>query len=908
MLLATKFLKPALAPRSVIRPRLLERLAGGHAARIATVTAPAGYGKTTLINQWCAATDTERKVAWLAVDSYDNDPRRFWQYFIGALGQEILAAQELNQRLAELDERNLDAIITAIINAIAGLPGSYALVLDDYHAVENPVVHRQVGYLVDYLPPHFMLVITSRTEPPLPLARWRVRGWLREVNASDLAFCEEECAQFFGDYMAMSLSAESIHQLWRQTEGWAAAMQLAALSGPQGSATSQQDIIRYGGHQKHVSDYVLTEILDQQPEDVREFLLTTACCHRLSPTLCNVLLGRDDSASRLEALVKANLFIIPLDTNGYWYRYHDLFREALCVRACSTDPAHHAQLLRKASQWFLEHDHFLEAISHLIELKDWDWLAQVLEQHGNNLIHEGYHLNVVNWLDALPQGYADDRPRLLMIRVWALFFANKLDLIEPLLERLEALVGKQAPSAFQGDPQDAGPPNDHALDLHSEVALVYSYLARMRSDLDSATDLTRDVLRDIDHTDIPLKSVTYYGIGLDSFARGDLVSARQALSSAIDHGKREKRHSTVLSSGGLMAWILFYQGEMELALETCSTVRAWVDSFHTDASQPQMISCWQNSSLTQIYRERNDLELARTYLNPLLEHVAHGTEPGQHIVIQYVRAHLDFSQKKYESAITALEDAENVLARKGDAILFEPPCLEALRVRCLLGLGELDKARAWADKVTPERYRNPINREQVSITIARVRVATGEPERAIAVLNLLRLETEKGEHIKHLIELLAVYATALAALGRAEDATTILERGLELAARDGFTRLLYEEGPALAIIYRSVEPTGLNPGWVRQLDELLLEPSSPQISVKQPPTAPAGTDLLEPLSQRELEVLALIHEGLSNKVIAQKLDVAPTTVKAHIRNLYGKLGTSSRTEALAKARGLGLLQ
>lgn len=899
MLLATKFLKPALAPRAIDRPRLIERLASGHGARIVTVIAPAGYGKTTLINQWCASSGNDSTVAWFAIDEYDNDPRRFWRYFIGALGREILDPADLDRRLTELEDHNLDAIITAVINAIAGLPGKFALVLDDYHMIDNPAIHRQIAYLVDYLPPHFLLLMTSRTEPPLPLARWRVRAWLREVHASDLAFSEGECAQFFSDYMSLSLSAESVHQLWQKTEGWAAAMQLAALSGSQGAATTEQEIIRYGGHQKHVSDYVLTEILEQQPPAVREFLLTTACCHRLSPDLCDTLLGRNDSAARLEALVKANLFIIPLDANGYWYRYHDLFREALCGRSRRDDPEAHSRRLQQAVQWFLEHDHFHEAISHLIELKDWNWLAQVLEQHGNNLIHEGYHLNVVEWLDALPRGYSDERPRLLMIRVWGLFFANKLDLIEPLLERLEGLLqsqGKQKPGDGEAD-----------LDLHSEVALVNAYLARMRSDLDSASDLTRDVLRDIDHTNIPLKSVTYYGIGLDSFARGDLESARQALASAIDHGKREKRHSTVLSSGGLMAWILFHQGEMELALETCSGVRRWVDSFHTDASQPQLISCWQNSSLTQIYRERNDLELARTYLNPLLEHVTQGTEPGQHIVIQYVRAHLDFSQHDFDSALIALDDAEDVLIRKGDAILFEPPSLEALKTRCLLSLGELDRARVWANEVNPERYRNPLNREQVILTIARVRVASGEPERALEVLEPLQQAPETDAHVKHMIELLAVRATALAAMGQSDEAAATLERGLKLAARDGFVRLFHEEGPALAEIYRSVDRSDLKPALVQQLDELLMASSVKHISAKRPAVAMETPDLLEPLSQRELEVLALIHEGLSNKVIAQKLDVAPTTVKAHIRNLYGKLGTSSRTEALARARGLGLL-
>ncbi len=904
MLLATKFLRPAPDPRAISRERLLQVLSPRPAKRLNLVVAPAGFGKTTLVNQWCeqeAQRKDSRAIAWLSLDEHDDEPRRFWQYLVGALGHGGLQGlEECRNLLNNVTVQELEGAITALINALVADGSGYALVLDDYHLIRDPRIQRQLSFLIDYLPPNVLVFITSRVEPELPLARWRVRQWLDEIHPQLLAFSENECQRFFRDTMALPLSAEEAHRIWQTTEGWVAAMQLAALSGRQGGRGADPDRPPIEVSNRQINDYVLTEILDKQSPGVRAFLLDTAVVPRLCASLCNAIRGRDDSQAMLETLTRHNLFLIPLDTRQDWFRYHDLFRDALQQRARQSDPQHLEMLQARAIDWLLAHDHIQEAIVQIVQHQDWGWLARVLEQHGNNLIHGGFHLPVLEWLETLPAGEIDDNPRLQMLRIWALFFANRVSQIEAQLSHLENLLDRRV--------ADSHPDADGALALHSEISLMRSYLARSRSDYDSAQDLTNQVLRDINHTSIPLKSVTYYGLGLDYYGRGELGPAESALQSAVSHGQREHKPSTVLSSGGLLAWIQFNRGDIELALRTCTDVRDWIDQHYNDPTQPRLISCWQNATLVEIHRERNQPELAESYLTPLLTHVAKGTEPGQHVIIQYVRAHLAFSQGDYAAALTALEDAEAVAQKRRDHIVFEPPSCAALRARCYLAMNEQERARQWLDSADAGAFRNPLNREQTIISAARVHLACNEPDTAIALLEPMRISTERDQHYRHLIEVQVLYAEAMDRRGAAPEAASQLLSALKRAARAGFLRMFAEESPRVRRMLGELGQVDLPEQWRGQLRTMLAGLASQPGPAAEPPTpAPSASALVEPLSQREQEVLTLINEGLSNKDIAARMNVAATTVKAHIRNLYGKLDVSRRTEALARARQLKLL-
>ncbi|MCH8499067.1 MAG: LuxR C-terminal-related transcriptional regulator [Marinobacter sp.] len=890
MLLATKFLRPAHEPKAVQRDRLQALLARRPGKRLNLVVAPAGYGKTTLVNQWCET--LSHPLAWLSLDENDNEPRRFWQYLAGALQHAGITTDEaVAQQLNQLPQHGLEPAITLLINSLASRGKQpVTLVLDDFHAIADSTIHRQLAYFIDYLPPQIMLTLTSRIEPDLPLAKWRVRNQVDELHPRLLQFSEQECLSFLRDFMSLEVSEAEANALCRRTEGWVAAMQLAALA--RKGETQTNDNTPLGIDSRQISDFVLAEILQQQPEALRSFLLDTACCVRLNASLCNAVRQAKDSQTQLASLTQRNLFLIPLDTHHEWFRYHDLFRDALYQRLQHSDPERLDLLQRRATQWLLDHGHIHEAIAQIIQRQDWATLGEVLAHHGNNLIHGGFHLPVLEWLERLPPALESNSPRLQMLRIWALFFANRLEPIEPRLSQLEDILDTRV--------ADSHPDAEGALALHSEVSLIRSYLARSRSDLDSAQNLTQQVLKDLDHTRIPLKSVTYYGLGLDYFGRGDLPQAANALQSAVEYGKLERQASTVMSSGGLLAWIQFNRGSVSLALDTCREVRRWVDEHYDDPKQPRLISCWQNSTLVEIYRERNEPDLAAGYLAPLLDHLQAGTEPGQHVIIQYVRARLAYTRGQYAEAMTALDDAIHISRERGEHIMFEPPNCEALRARCLLALGRQREAEAWLTERDQHHWRNPLNREQAIISAARVSLASGQPQQAIALLNPLRLATEQGQHVRHLIELLCVYAQALAAEGKQRDAEHIAEQALVRAAESGFMRLFAEEPPAMHDLIRALHAPHLPDAWFNTLKAMLGNPKATTPS-------PASEPLPEPLSQREIEVLDLIHAGLANKDIADRMQVAPTTVKAHIRNLYGKIGARSRTEALARARQLGLL-
>jgi ATP/maltotriose-dependent transcriptional regulator MalT len=900
MLLTTKFLRPSADSRSVVRQRLSSLLNATESKRLNMVVAPAGFGKTTLVCQWCA--QSTRPTAWLSLDEHDDEPRRFWQYVIGAFeGNGLTGLEECRQALAHGSQQELEGPITALINALTADQSPWSLVLDDYHFIQDTRIQRQMSYFLDYLPPGILVTLVSRTEPALPLARWRVRRWVEDIHPGLLAFSEEECRHFFHHTMGIALDESDVRRICDRTEGWVAAMQLSALSGgglesrPGESSTAgaQIDI-----DERRISDYVLSEVLEQQPEPVRDFLLDTAFCPRLCASLCDSVRGASNSQALLEQLLRENLFLIPLDTRNEWFRYHDLFREALLQRSRQLAPDEAEQKWQRAVDWLLEHGHVQEGIGQIVQHRDWPWLATVLAEHGNNLIHAGFHLQVLDWLDSLPAATLAESPQLLMLRVWALFFANRVELLDPLLTELEDKLDQQV--------ADSHPDAEGALGLQSEISLIRSYLARSKSDDKSASALTRQVLRDIDHTRIPLKSVTYYGLGLDYYGKGDLADAEEALKSSVRYGEVERKPSTVLSSGGLLAWIQYTRGDIDTALETCTTVRQWVDQHHSDPRQPMLISCWQNSALIEIYRERDQLQLAASYLAPLLDHVKSGTEPGQHVIIQFVRGHLAFSEGRYQDAIEVLEDAASVARRKRDQILFEPPACSALLARCYLATGHLDQAAEWMQQVNSETFTNPLNREQNQISVARVQVAMGRPQEATATLVPLRLSAEKHQHYRHLAEIQLVYSEALAAEGKAKDAEQMLTLALQRASEAGFVRLLAEESRTVQALCLNL-PALQAPGrWNRKVLAMLRElAESAPATDKKPGTENA--QLLEPLSQREIEVLELINQGLANKDIASTMKVAPTTVKAHIRNLYGKLAVGSRTEALAKARTLGLL-
>ncbi len=905
MLLQTKFLAPAYNTKSVDRSRLIQRLEPRHARKLVLIAAPAGYGKTTLVLQWLHSNDKD--FCWLSLDEKDNDTTRFWQYVVGAISTVIAGfGQEANELLAS--DAPIEAAVTAMINelnqwSIDG--GNLAIVLDDFHVIYENEILRSFAYLVDFLPPNVEIFLTSRFEPALPISRWSVKNWVDRLYSSDLVFSFDESKTFFNTYMGLALSDRQIEQIYQRTEGWIAAMQLTALSASSAPKNEQRFLPadQLMSDERHFSHYVVSEIIEHQPENVRDFLLDTACLLRLSANLCDAIRDATDSQEILDHLIAANLFLIPLDKHNEWFRYHEMFRDSLLGQLRQTRPEEFKSLQTRAVSWLIEHNQPHEAIEQVVQLEDWDLLASLLEKNGNNLIHEGHHLPMLQWLNYLPENTIESSPRLIMLKIWALFFSNKMEVIPPLLDELENLIDTQRIQNIQTS-------TDELIDLHSEISLIRSYLARTQSDLSSATELTKQVLEELDNTNMPLKSVTYYGIGLDSFTVGDLESAESALLSAIEHGKREKKYTTVLSSSGLLGWIYFYQGKLELALETGIQNQQWNVSY-LDPSQPRVISCWQNTVLAMIYIELAQFTIAESYINPLLKHLETGTEPGLHILIQYTRATFMFAQQNYVDAIEYLDDALSVYKHKKESIVFEPPSLSALKARCLLGMNKVDKAQRVLEELDSETINAiPLNYEDINLTKARVFIAQKNDKLVIEMADRLIEQSADKHHTYHLIQALTLKAMVLHRAGKTDRAQQAINRSLGLASQDGFISVYTNEGKDVAAVLGLCNDPTIPDAYLQKLSTELglhadLAPSQAEL-----PGAAAlesNAQLLEPLSQRELEVLRLIDLGLANKEIAQKLSLAPATVKAHIRNLYGKISAKSRTEALSKARQLGII-
>ena len=904
MLLKTKFLAPAYNPSCVFRPRLLERLSARTARKLVLVSAPAGFGKTTLILQWLQKQN--RQVCWFSIDEYDNNATRFWQYLIGSIETVI---DDFGEEAAHLlkTQSNIEGTVTSLVNELSAwsMKGNeLSIVLDDFHNIEDNDTLRSFSYFIDFLPPNIEIVLTTRFEPNLPISRWSVKNWVDGIYASDLMFSFEESKAFFADTMGLALTDSQIQSIFNRTEGWIAAMQLTALSASAKPSNEQAYINtkKLLADDRHFSDYIVSEILELQPELLRNFMLDSACLLRMNAELCDHMREASDSRDMLHALERKNLFVIPMDNQGDWYRYHEMFRDALLKRLRKTDAKRLSTLQTRAIDWLIDHKHSHEAIELAVQLEEWPLLAKLLEDNGNNLIHEGHHLPMLEWLAALPEAIKAKSPRLSMLRIWALFFSNKIEVIQPLLDELEALVDQQRIAEVETS-------TDELIDLHSEISLIRSYIARSQSDLRSAHSLTKQVLEELDNTNMPLKSVTYYGLGLDSFTVGDLDSAEFALKSAIVHGKREKKYTTVLSSSGLLGWIYFFQGKLDAALETGMQNQQWIDSLH-DPSQPRIISCWQNSILAMIYLERGEKTIAAAYINPLLKHISIGTEPGLHILIQYTQANVLFADGQYVEAIERLDDAINVYEHKKDALMYTPPSLRALKARCLMAIDNLEGANVVLSSIDAKTINElPLNFEDINLCKARLYLKQKNTPLALEIAERIAQQAREHSHIYHLIQALHIEALCYFKSKKMEQAAKAINEALPLAGKEGMTRIFTNEDADTTSVLALGRSADVSDAYLKKLSQE-LGVQQPNKSNQQLPGAAAlegNLRLLEPLSQRELEVLSLIDQGLANKEIAQKLSLAPATVKAHIRNIYGKIGAKSRTEALSKARNLALI-
>jgi LuxR family maltose regulon positive regulatory protein len=876
-LLNTKLYIPSVRPELVPRPRLTERLNEGMTRKLTLVSAPAGFGKTALLSEWihCRGGVTPPLQArWVSLDKDDSDPARFWTYFVAALqtvkadvGKAILAAFQSPQ------PPPMETVLTALINEIAAIPDPLVLVLDDYHLIEAQPIHSALAFLLDHLPPQMHLIIAGRADPPLPLARLRGRGQLTELREADLRFTSDEAAVFLNEVMGLGLSAGDVATLAARTEGWIAGLQMAALS-MQGREDIPGFIAAFTGSHRYILDYLIEEVFQQQPADVQDFLLKTSILDRFTAPLCDTVTEREDSHDMLPSLERANLFIVPLDESRQWYRYHRLFADLLRHRLDMVCGSKRVALLHaQASQWYETNGFPADAVHHALAAHDWERAATLVHDVSGSLMIRGEVTTLVGWLQALPDEVVHARPRLCLECSWPLILTGQLDAAESYLGQAEQAA--QDDAAFLGG-----------------IVAAQAYIARTRGDARRTIELSQRALTLLPQDDLSSRSIVALNLGLAHWHRGHLAEAEQALTEA-DHAALQSGNNHVrLMALGTLGPIQAAQGKLHQATVLCrQAIRL--------GEQSPAIALAHNELSALLY-EWNDLEAAA-------DHLRRGIELSQrsgNVELQTggyrMLACLKQAQGDASGALAALQEAHQ-LARDHDVTPFVHARNAACHAQIALAQDDVATAVHWAEQVTEDADAFPLY-PFLRLTPARLLLAQNQKAAAAEQLEALYDKAVRAGWQFGVVEVRALQALAAPTLTAA---LTFLAEALTLAQPEGYVRTFVDKGEPMATLLREAASQGIAPEYASKL--LAACGVSEYGGMEVPPPSLHTQPLIEPLSERELEVLQLLADGLTNQEIAQALCVSVNTVKTHLKNIYGKLGVHSRREAAAKARELNLL-
>ena len=888
-LLQDKLYVPPIRPVLVPRPRLIARLNEGlrPACKLTLVSAPAGFGKTTLLGEWIRQID--RPAAWLSLDERDDDPARFWAYLAAALGS--LPGFPYSSNLAEPSVPG-ERWLTSLLNQISQLPAPAVLVLDDYHLVTNDAVQEHVAFLVAHLPPALHLVIATRADPPLPVARLRARGQLIEIRQQDLCFAQAEAATFLREVMGLELSADEIAALSERTEGWIAGLQMAAVSMQQRDDLS--GFVRaFAGSHRFVMDYLMEEVLGRQPADLQAFLLYTSILERLSAPLCDAVCTRRPEAgsqSTLEYLEGANLFVTALDDRRTWYRYHRLFADLLQRELAERDPEQIPGLHQRASAWYEAHELLPESIEHALAAGDVERAATMIEQVVEPLLMRSEVTALRRWLGALPEASLDRHPELCAYHAWLLLLGGApLRSVESRIAAVREHVASPSSVAW------------------GQLQSVRALIGLFQGQLDQAAALIEEARATLTEED-----GFWYGMAQwmwevlqapEAGSAEEMAPLQGLIRSQID------RQNVLLAVVGLcnMGELRAKQGRLREAEALFRRALAQA----TDAAGERLpIAGEPLIWLGELSRERNDLAAADHYLCEGIELL------GRWGRIAAIEGHVSLARLRQAQGDQAgtrdvLDEAER-LAELFDATDMDDHVVALARARIAALQGDRQTVARWIQ----ERGLNALDPDDLQIdatialhvrkyelvTLGLARILWDRPREALPFLEPLLAEvTAKGRWGLG-IEILALQAAAHHMLGNTAQALACLEESLARAEAEGYTRLYVEIGEPMAQLLYEAAQRGIHAEYAGRLLAAFPKPVAPAAASKQ------AEGLIEPLSEREHDVLAAIAEGLSNQEIAARLYISERTVKWHASNIYGKLQVSNRTEAVARARALGILQ
>ncbi len=893
-ILATKLYVPPPRTEVVPRPCLIRHLNEGLRRKLTLISAPAGFGKSTLLSEWLAG--CEWPAAWLSLDKGDNDPTRFLAYLVAVL-QTIetgmgAGAQSLLQSPQPLPTESL---LTALLNEISTVQEDFVLVLDDYHVIEAGAVDEALAFLIDHRPPQMHLVIATREDPQLPLARLRARGQLAELRAADLRFTPNEAAMFLNEVMGLGLSVEEVGALEYRTEGWIAGLQLAALS-MQGRRDTTGFVQAFTGSHRFVLDYLVEEVLQRQPDRVRTFLLQTSILDRLSGPLCDAVTGLEDGSRTLEALERGNLFVVPLDDERRWYRYHHLFAEALYVRLMSEQPDQAPTLHRRASEWYEHNGLPSEAIRHALAAGDFGRAAALIELSARATLMGRQEETFMGWLRALPDEEVHRRPVLGVYYALALV-SHDLETGEARLRDAERLLDGTA-HANEVVVVD----EEEFRALPGIAAITRAYHAGALGDVSGSVRHARRAL-DLLPEDEPLwRGAAASLLGLAHWADGDLEAAYRFIADGMESLRMAGDATQSLSGAFILADIRTAQGRLREAERIYERALKLAED-HDENAPPGLADLYVG--MAEVRLERGDLEAASRCLQKSGELGERGGISENRYRWYVAKSRIERARGDLDAALDLLDEAQRVYVRSPDP---ETRPISALKTRVWIRQGRLDEASDWArERGLSDRDDLAYLREFEHITLVRVLIARYKNERkehlvrnATELLDRLLEAAEKGRRTGSVVEILVLKALASQAGDDVPDALACLARALALAEPEGYIRTFVDEGVPMARLLTEAANRGIAPVYTEKL--LAAFDSVPRRGEGE-----SHPSLAEPLSGRELEVLRLIARGLSNREISERLFLAVITVKGHNRNIFRKLGVRRRTEAVARARELGLL-
>jgi len=900
--LAGKLTAPLLRPGAVPRPRLLDRLAECNRRRLTTISAPAGFGKSTLLAEWSASPAARaHSVAWLSIEPSDDEPVRFLGLLAAALGRAIPGAgAEALSRLRAAPRAPLHAIAASLFGGLPGSERDVVLVLDDYHLVQSDPIHEAIAFAIDRLPARVHLVIAARTLPRLPLARLRARGEMLELRAADLRFTVEEATAFLEGTASLRLSPGAAERLAARTEGWATGLQLAAIAA-QGSADPEALLAAFTGSQRLVFDYLRDEVLEREPPEVQEFLLRTSILDGLCGPLCDAVMETRGPALRgragapvkgsagqrmLERLERANLFLVPLDEERRWWRYHRLFAEFLRRRLEEEHRGDVDELHRRAGLWLEENGFALEAAGHAIAARDHERAASLLEEAGRRTCCPTRAGVWLGYFRALPRAMPL-RPRLRLTEAWALAGAGQVAAAEASLREAKRTV-----------------PLDRVAE--AEARVLSGFMAAMAGKGRRAIQLSDQALRRLPRGRASARAFAHFSLGMARESLGHSETAR-------DHFRRARALAEAGAEGvapflgtARLGCIEYARGSLREAAHLwgdAARLASWAGDGAPGVGWPQV-------GLGSIYYQWNDLDAAARQLGTAIELGSQSDMADVPMLAYAELAHVRQSQGDATAARRLALRSEELI--RGGAVI-SPWSLNMARgqlANLWLRQRDLDSAARWAgsrgkgaEGVLHE------DRHVGNAAWARVMLGLGKPDHVVEPLRRWLRAAHSAGYEGQALELQMLLSLALAARGETRAAHAAVDAALALAQPEGRIRVFLDEGEPMArLLERAVRGRSSAARYARDLMAALARQGGGQVTPA-PAAGPARDGVLvTPLGKREREILALIADGLSNPEIAERLVISVATVKTHINNLYGKLGARSRTDAIARARrqGLGL--